>query len=474
MAPMAALREGDNAFERLLDILDLIYKFPDEVSDDELEGVLKYLNPDIRKTALAMLEVRETRSTEMSFSKKTISVLREARRAQSEGKKVVFIPFTFPPEIIFSFENLFPVCTEVVAGLAVNILAGQGERFWDYAMGMGLPDSLCTANTMTVGSLMMGPGLKPDAIVSNAPGSCNPNSKIHAFAADYLGIPQFILEKPTEDGERGRELYYRYLLRLIGELEEFAGEELSEDRLRRTVGKASQAADLYYELYELKKAKPSPVPNILNANMLFIRSQMWGRDEAVELLGEMIDLAKERLRTGETIGPGEVARVYISYIFALFDLHGFFTALDKRGISVLGDILAIHYFPPADTSSRESMLRWFSEVAFDYPMTRQMGSESISLKWFEDIDRVVRELSADCCVYIGHHACKHTSGSLAFLRKELMDRTGVPTLALVGDSFDKRHTPMSVIREEIELFVNEVVVKKRRGPRLRKRGASTG
>ncbi len=471
MAPMA-IREGENAFERTLGVLDMIYKFPNLLTDDELEGVAEYVNPDIRNTALGLFELPSARNTEVLFVKKVIDILREARRAQAEGKKVVFIPFTFPPEIIFSFENLFPVCTEVIAGLAVNVLAGQGERFWDFAMGMGLPDSLCTANTMTVGSFFMGPGLKPDAIVSNAPGSCNPNAKIHAFAADYLGIPQFILEKPTDESERGRELHFTYLCRLLEDLEEFAGEELSEQRLREVVLKSSKAADLYNEFWDLRKAKPCPVPNIFNANILFLRSQMWGRDEAIELLEDMVVLSKKRLKSGEYTAPEEVARVYISYIFALFDLHGFFTWMEKKGIAILGDILGIHFFPPVDTSSRESMTRWLAEVAFDYPMTRQMGASKISLQWLEDIGFAVKDLDADCCVYIGHHACKHTAGSLTFLRRELMKQTGVPTLTLVGDSFDKRHTPMSMIQEEIDLFVDKVVSKKRRTTRRKRKPAS--
>ena len=471
MAPMA-IREGENAFERTLDVLDMIYQFPDSLTDDELEGVAEYVNPDIRNTALGLFEIPSARNTEVVFVKKVIDILREAQRAQAEGKKVVFIPFTFPPEIIFAFDNLFPVCTEVVAGLVVNVCAGQGERFWDFAMGMGLPDSLCTANTMTVGSFLMGPGLKPDAIVSNAPGSCNPNAKIHAFAADYLGVPQFILEKPTDDSERGRELYFTYLSNLIKDLEEFAGEELSEQRLREVVLKASRAADLYNEFWDLRKAKPCPAHNIFNANILFLRSQMWGRDEAIDLLGDMIAVSKERLRAGNPTAPEEVARVYISYIFALFNLHGFFPWMEKKGIAILGDILGIHFFPPVDTSSKESMIRWLSEVAFDYPMTRQMGAESISLKWLEDISRAVKDLEADCCVYIGHHACKHTAGSLTFLRRELMKLSNVPTLTLVGDSFDKRHTPMSIIQDEIELFIDKVVSKKRKAPRRKKKVSS--
>jgi len=134
MLPRAVVREGENAFERTLNILDMIYKFPDHMSDEEVEGAANYVNPDIRNTVLGLFEIESARDLEVLFIKRVIDILREAQRAQSEGKKVVFIPFTFPPEIIFSFESLFPVCTEVVTGIVVNVCAGQGERFWDFAM----------------------------------------------------------------------------------------------------------------------------------------------------------------------------------------------------------------------------------------------------------------------------------------------------------------------------------------------------
>lgn len=122
-----------------------------------------------------------------------------------------------------------------------------------------------------------------------------------------------------------------------------------------------------------------------------------------------------------------------------------------------------------DLSSRESMIRSISEIGFNFPMIRQMGGESISLKWLEDISYVVKDLGADCCVYCGHHACKHTAGSLAFVRRELMKQTGVPTLVMMGDSFDKRSYPMSMIQEEIGAFIDNVVSKRKSSTRRRKR-----
>jgi len=463
------MREGENGFERALGILDMIGKLTD-VSDDEVEGAADFVFPELQNTVLGVLELQSSREVEVFLFQRLMDIFREAQRAQAEGKKLVFIPFTFPPEIFWGFETVFPLCTEIVGGLIANICAGQGERFWDFAMGLGLPDSLCSANTIAVASLLMGPGLKPDAIVSNAPGSCNPNAKIHAFASDYLGIPQFILEKPVDESSRGRELYYQYLKRLIADVEEWSGEELKVERMREVMEKAYKCVESYNELWELRKAKPCPVPNMFNVTLLIARSQMWGRDEGVEVMRRMVEVAKQRLKDGAFTADEEVARVYMSYIYFLFDFAGFFTWMEKKGISILGDILAIHYFPDMDFSSKDSMIRGLSQIAFDYPMTRQMGASSISVKWLEDIRYAIEELGADACIYCGHHACKHTAGTITYFRRQLMKELKVPTLLMMGDAFDKRHLPTSMIQDDVERFVEQIVSKKK-APKRRRRPA---
>jgi benzoyl-CoA reductase/2-hydroxyglutaryl-CoA dehydratase subunit BcrC/BadD/HgdB len=464
------MRWGENGFERALGILDMIYKFPDRLSDEDVEGAADFVFPELRNTVLGLLELPANRNLEVFFFRKLLGIFKEATRAREEGKKLIFIPFTFPPELFWAFDTILPLCTEVFSGMIVNICYGQGERFWDFALSLGLPDSLCSGNAIGIASLLAGPGLKPDAVVYNTPGSCNPNAKIHAFASDYLGIPQFILEKPVDESPRGREQYYRYLLRFVRELEEWSGEELREDRLREVMERSYRAVELYNEFWELKKARPCPVPNIFSMTLLVLRSQMWGREEAVEVLQRMVDISKERLRRGEYTAPEEVARVYISYIYWLFDFYGYFTWLEKRGVSLLGDILAIHYFPPIDYSSKESMLRAYADIAFDYPMTRQMGGESISLRWVDDVCCAVQDLGADACIFGGVHACKHTWGTVSFFRREMMKRLGIPTLVIAGDVFDKRHTPMEMFQKEVDTFIDQVV-SRRKAPR-RKGGGS--
>ncbi|NLZ28591.1 MAG: 2-hydroxyacyl-CoA dehydratase [Firmicutes bacterium] len=108
------------------------------------------------------------------------------------------------------------------------------------------------------------------------------------------------------------------------------------------------------------------------------------------------------------------------------------------------------------------MLEGMIKSAWNNVMTRQMGGVSMSAKWADDIVYVVNEWGLDGCIYCGHHSCKQTWSVFSMTRNEVLKRTGVPTLGLHGDSWIRTMTPISAIQEEIEQFINNVVLTKRR------------
>jgi benzoyl-CoA reductase/2-hydroxyglutaryl-CoA dehydratase subunit BcrC/BadD/HgdB len=277
-----------------------------------------------------------------------------------------------------------------------------------------------------------------------------------------MGIPQVILEKPTETGPRGRKLHRRYFLGFLRRLEEMIGEELDEERMREVLEEANRAAELYYELYDLKKFSPCPVPNIFSLFTYGTRFTRWGRPEGTEMMRAMVNLSRKRLEAGEYPASEEVARCIWLYIGYYFDFLGFFNWMEERGITYLNDVLSLCQPRFVDTSSRESMLEGLAETCFEYPMTRQMGSSSMSLTWIEDMCGFIRDLRADCAIYSGHHACKQTWSVINQVRQEIMKRTGAPVLCLQGDSWIRRMTPTSVLQEEIESFVANVVRRRSR------------
>ncbi len=459
------MTKSPGLFNRIASMLEIIETFPDEISDEELEGVLAVLPRDVAPTIRAVMD-KDSREVGIAFLKMVASSILGAKRASERGAKVLLIPFNCPPEFLHAFDSAQPITSEVLSTLGVLALEGQGERYWDIAMGLGLPDHMCSANTIELGSVLGGYDFVPDAIVQTAPGGCDVNSKIHEFVSNYHKIPQFILEKPVDDSPKGRALYQKYTKNLISRLEEFLGEELKEEKLRTVIEKANRCTELYYELWDLHKEVPCPVPNLFSLFTYGTRFTMWGTDEGVRVMELMVENVKERLKNKKYPATGEVARTLWVYTSYYFDLANLFIWMQKKGYIHLGDGLDLFFPEPVDTSSMDSMIEGLANAAWNMPMTRQVGGEFMSVSWTEDVIHAARELKADCAVFCGHHACKQTWSVVSILRNELMKRLGIPLLTLHGDSWIKRITPVSVLQKELDDFVRNVVsAKKRRGRR---------
>ncbi|MEM0329754.1 MAG: 2-hydroxyacyl-CoA dehydratase family protein [Archaeoglobaceae archaeon] len=392
----------------------------------------------------------------------------EAVEAKDRGKKVVMIPFNFPPEVINAFDNAVPFTTEVVTTTGTLALAHQGEPYWDFAVSLGIPDFVCSANTIALGSILLSTQARefvPDMMISAAPGSCDANSKIHEFVSEYLGIPEIILDK-TGESARDFELYRRLFHKMFSKLEAELG-EVDEDRLIKTIEKCNEATELYWELYELKKNAPCPAPNMFTLMSYGTRFTMWGRDEAIEMFQKFIEVAEKRLHKGEYPAEKEIARSLWVYTGYYIDLFEFWLWLEDNGISYLNDLLNSQVLKEMhEVSTKEEAIDAIANNAWNYVMTRQMGAENMGLKWVEDTLHLVKDLNANCAVYSGHHACKQSQSVFRILRDELT-KEGIPVLRLDGDCWNRRITPISVLQETILDFVNNVVAK---GKKRRRKG----
>jgi benzoyl-CoA reductase/2-hydroxyglutaryl-CoA dehydratase subunit BcrC/BadD/HgdB len=390
----------------------------------------------------------------------------EAVEAKEKGKKVVMIPFNFPPEVVNLFENAVPYTTEVVTTIGVNALAHQGEPYWDYAVSLGLPDFVCSANTIALGSVLLskdGNEFSPDIMISAAPGGCDANSKIHEFVSEYLGIPEIILDK-TGESPRDFELYRRLFRQMFLRLEKELG-EADEDRMIKTLEKANEANELFWELFELKKFSPCPVPNLFTLMSYGTRFTMWGRDEAVSMFEKLVEVAEKRRRRGEYPAEREIARSFWVYTGYYIDLFEFWLWLEDNGISYLNDMLNSQMLRDSyRAETKEEAIDALAATAWNYVMTRQMGAENMGLKWVEDAVYMIRELNANCAIYSGHHACKQSQSVFRILRDEL-SKDGIPVLRLDGDCWNRRITPISVVQEMILDFVENIVAKRKKRAR---------
>ena len=456
--------ESEGLFERVYERLNMISLLPEKIAENALEGIIEILptgNVDAARFMLQPARWEISRASLLSI----LTWLDEAKKAKQEGRKIVLLPFNFPPEIIHAFESLSPMTSEVLSTLAAMLLETGGEEYWDYAMGLGLPDHICSGNTIELASILAGADLRPDVILSATPGGCDVNAKTHEFAAHCIDVPQLFLEKPPYDSnsQRGRQIYFRNFRKLVKDLEKISGETLQEESLRRVAEKANQATEIYYELWELRKLIPCPIPGSSVFLVYGSRFSMWGRDEAVQSLKKVLEICKRDLRDEGDSPREEVARVLWVYLPFYYESYLYYEWLETNRVAHIGDALLLFFPQIIDTGSYDSIIDGFAESAWNMGMTRQMGAGSMSLQWTEDLVYAVKEFNIDFAIYCGHHSCKQTWSAFNIMRNELRKRTGVPVLCLQGDAWISRMAPMDTVLYEMSSYLRNVILPAKKG-----------
>ncbi len=433
----AALLEGVSVLpEDYGAVLDLARSLPPDTGA-MLEA---FIDPKFMKMSLAAVKI---------FGRSLTDILQK----RSEGKKVVFRAFNFPPEILFAMD-IAPMCTEA-AGI-IPMMALGGERFFDAAIEAGLPETLCSGHRPTVGMIYDGREFKPDIIINAGAGSCDPNAKLHEYMAHEWGIPLLNLDAPYYHDERALDYYRIEFRNMVSQVEEIAGVKLDYDRLREVVECSNQASELYLEIHELKRAVPFPLPNIYSVLVQLAKLVWAGREETVPFFQIARDTAKDLVAKGQGAFENQRVRSLWLYSGIYYDME-IWRWMEKVGMVYLQDCFS--WFPDKiiDTSTIDTMIDGLAERTFNMPMTKQhKGSWDSPEGWAEDMLFLAKELKADCTVFSGHLACKQAWGAYRLMRDMFKSELGIPSLRLESDILDRRITPVSVLKERIEEFVSTI------------------
>ena len=251
--------------------------------------------------------------------------LRDARAA---GKKLIgtMKDLGTVPVMAYSFDNLvafypdgawwIPCVMELSAGLL------------SIADSLGIDESFCPVRAM-LGAFVTGAHFPlPDRLICSVGATCDDFSAI-AQRLNGLGHPIFFWEIPhrrkAEPGEEAVNLPGGFfapksqvefvkseLERIKTTLEETAGEKLDEDKLSAGIKKANQVRTYLAELRRLAfTAELCPVPalEMLIAEMLAIHFCS-DRQETIEVLKELLDEVKIRVKAGVGILDAGAAKIF--------------------------------------------------------------------------------------------------------------------------------------------------------------------
>jgi benzoyl-CoA reductase/2-hydroxyglutaryl-CoA dehydratase subunit BcrC/BadD/HgdB len=371
-----------------------------------------------------------------------------------EGKKVVYYYFTHSPEIYLAMD-LVPICAEYQPALASAIWKDGAEDGIDRIEAEGLPNHLCSAQKGTMGWLLLNKVPKPDVIVKPV-GICDPSNMAYQWMAEYTGAKFIPVDTPYALSDKAFEYYFKEFKKMVETLEEVSGHELDEDRLREVVECSNEAYEYFLENIELRRAVPCPDPSLSHLLSAGTMLTSVGTPNAISYFKKCRDVAKENAKNGVGVlpeGKTEIRTLWTN-VALLFSFTFYDWIEDELGATHLFDCLDWFFTKPIDTSSKDSMIRGIAKRSFNWPMHRQ--SMAFAEDWINDYIWLAKEYKADCCVFGGHMACKHSWGLNKILSDALKKEVGIPTLQFDMDLADKRFTSIADIKSKMTEFIDTV------------------
>jgi benzoyl-CoA reductase/2-hydroxyglutaryl-CoA dehydratase subunit BcrC/BadD/HgdB len=370
-----------------------------------------------------------------------------------EGLPVIGHHFSFPTEYLYCFDCV-PVCIEATSYLLAALLPHGSEPFYDLITNWGHPFHTCSSQKGVLG-MTLDDLFKFDAIITpTAP--CDNTYASYPFFQYHKKIPLLTPDLPFLKEEKSYVYHGEQIKISLDKLGEIIGQEPDYERLRKVLEIENKVTTLQLELFELKKAVPSPVENMFNAMAAAAAIYLSGREDKINFYKDMLAIAKMRYKKGTHYGGEEKIRSIWPYMIIFFDLALCEWADRELGMSILFDIFNYNFADLIDTKSDdETMFYGMAKKAMEAPMTKQ--SAEFYYPFIDDCVKLAKDYSTDCFIFTSHIGCKQFGSVPQILREALRDEVGIPMLLIDVDVGDARFASEKVIRDKIALFAQTLL-----------------
>jgi len=383
----------------------------------------------------------------------TKTVMKDFIEKSGKGLPIIGHHFSFPTEFLYCFDCV-PVCIESTSYLLAALLPHGSEPFYDLITNWGHPFHTCSSQKGVMG-MTLDDLFKFDAIITpTAP--CDNTYASYPFFQYHKKIPLLAPDLPFLKEEKSYHYHGEQIKLSLEKLGEIIGQEPDYERLRKVLEIENKVTTLQLELFELKKAVPSPVENMFNAMAAAAAIYLSGREEKLDFYKDMLEIAKERYKKGMHYAGEEKIRSIWPYMIIFFDLALCEWADRELGMSILFDIFNYNFADLVDTKSDdETMFYGMAKKAMEAPMTKQ--SAEFYYPFIDDCVRLAKDYSADCFIFTSHIGCKQFGSVPQILREALRDEVGIPMLLIDVDVGDARFASEKIIREKIKLFAQTLL-----------------
>ncbi|MFX1514888.1 MAG: 2-hydroxyacyl-CoA dehydratase subunit D [Promethearchaeota archaeon] len=364
-----------------------------------------------------------------------------------EGKKVAWVTSGAPVEFLIAMDiiPLYPEQYGAIAGAAKD-----STRLCQVAENHGYNADLCAYARTSFGSVFSpepptpmheidGTGglARPDMLIAGN-NICGTVLKWYQDLSRHYKIPLFLFDTPPLTGDRLPNYYMEYitiqLQNYIEFLEKQMGRKMNEDKMIETMQNSLQAIDLWTQILELCKNKPSPL-NCADRFLLMapVVAQR-GSLETISVYEEVLAEVQQRVDKGlGAITVPEKYRLLFDNIPIWFNLYEFFNSFAAKGVVFPVDTYTQAWSQQGRITRSDDLLRDAATMYSNIYLNKTL-QHKIDL-----ISTLTIDYDCDGILYHSMRSCKRYSLGQPITRREVTEQTGKPGVIVEGDMCDSRN-----------------------------------
>ncbi len=354
----------------------------------------------------------------------------------------------------------------------------DSERFISTAEKEGYSHNLCTYLTNALGYDIMrsqlgetppnapdGGMAKPTLFLGQGQMFCDARTKAFQAMQRYLDVPMWVnnASSPPYDAnlEKVKPYYVKHYVNELKDLIEFlkkhTGRKMDWDQLSHRVDLSARAKKRWWEVYQLRKAVPSPLPSQDTMTLMVPMLALLGTQETTDFYEELYREVKERVDSEQGVIPDEKYRL----IWAA-GIPPWYALMTFNFFEELGAVFAIDVtYRPADPVEIPATvtdplgilaLRHFGERTERFAQAQKnTGSPSVEI-----LLDLIRNYRVDGLVMNRAYSCRGIHIGQLYKIERLKDHLEIPSMIFEYDMVDMTSYSESDARRRVKEFVELV------------------
>ena len=380
-----------------------------------------------------------------------------ALEAKASGIPVAYCMTSSQYDELIVAMGIVPVWTENFAGLCAAkrdaerfLVKAESEKYAHVICGytrtgLGFDALRCELGNMPPNAADGGMA-EPDMLLGSSCG-CDPRYKWYQALGRYKDTPIYCFDVvwPAVDADLNeiRPYYVKYQLEQLRGLVDFVerqtGKKLNYDRLEETFAEGQETWRLWYEVDQLRKAVPSPMPSQDHFNAMVPATFLCGTKEATNFYRDLCEEVKHRVENKTGVIEKEKYRMlwggglppwHTLWIFNYFESVGAVFAMEN-GYRVFDPVeIPSHVRDPLEKLA----WRTFERFSQRYDQAKKRSGNPTVEKILEYIDNY----QIDGMIFHASISCRAMTIGQIHMRNLSQEYSKVPSILLVSDIIDIR------------------------------------